>query len=535
MREINEMMLRLSKRAEQYDPEHLVASFVDAGALLTILKNRDNQVIFGRRGTGKTHVLSYLAQQLRNQRDLVVVVDMRTIGSSGGIYADPTRPLPERATRLLIDTLQAIHARLVEAVLADDQVDLKAVQRPLDDFANSTVDVYVDGTISTEVGVESSAKSKDGFNFGVGSVPSFTSEMCGEQSSGLKTKETRSGSEKLRVIFGRVGQDLTEFTATIGKKRLWILLDEWSEVPLDLQPYLADLLRRTVFPVSGVSVKLAAIEQRTNFRVHDAPSGSYVGIEIGADVAASLNLDEFMVFDNDPAKAGAFFKQLLFKHATALRSDQAGTWPANADRFISDLFTQSTAFDEFVRASEGVPRDAINIIGLAAQSSGEDKVSVAAVRESARIWYHRSKEGAVQGRSDALTLLRWIIEVVIKNKQAKAFLLQSGTRDSLIDYLYDSRILHVIKQGISAQDQPGVRFNVYSIDYGCYVDLLTTKHAPKGLFQAVDTDKETDGHAGDGAYVDVPSNDYRSIRRSILRLSEFYGVEKSEVGVVKLL
>lgn len=522
MRALNEMMLRLSKRAEQYDPAHLVASFVDSGALLTILKNRDNQVIFGRRGTGKTHVLSFLAEELRNQRDLVVAIDMRTIGSSGGIYSDPARPLQERATRLLIDTLQAIHGRLMEAVLADDEVDLKAVQKPLDDFANSTVDVYVDGTVSTEIDVARIISSKDSFMLQLSPTPRLDANVSDDRSSAFKAKETRSGSEKLRVIFGRVGQDLAAFNAAIGRKRLWILLDEWSEVPLDLQPYLADLLRRTVFPVSGVSVKIAAIEQRTNFRVHDAVSGSYIGIEVGADIAASLNLDEFMVFDNDPAKSGAFFKQLLYKHATALRADQSGDWPESADRFISDLFTQSTAFEEFVRASEGVPRDAINIVGLAAQNSGDDKVSVAAVRASARTWYHRSKEGAVQGRSDALSLLRWIIEVVIKDKQAKAFLLQSGTRDALIDYLYDSRILHVIKQGISAQDQPGVRFNAYSIDYGCYVDLLTTKHAPKGLFQAAPSYGAADDAAGDSSFIDVPSNDYRSIRRSILNLVDFY-------------
>lgn len=526
MRQINEMMLRLSKRAEQYDPEHLIASFVDAGALLTILKNRDNQVIFGRRGTGKTHVLSYLAQELRNQKDLVVEIDMRTVGSSGGIYSDLTRPLPERATRLLIDTLQAIHARLMEGVLEDEEINLKSIQKPLDDFANSTVDVYVDGTISTEIGLQEGVQRNDRLELDIGSSPSLSAAFNDGYSTEFRTKEVRSGSEKLRVIFGRVGQDLAAFTANIGKKRLWILLDEWSEVPLDLQPYLGDLLRRTVFPVAGVSVKVAAIEQRTNFRVHDASSGSYIGIEIGADIAASLNLDEFMVFDNDPAKAGAFFKQLLYKHATALLANKDEYWPPNADRFVSELFTQSTAFDEFVRASEGVPRDAINIVGLSAQTSGEDKISVTAVRESARTWYHRSKEGAVQGRSEALSLLRWIIEVVIKNKQAKAFLLQSGTRDELIDYLYDSRILHVIKQGISAQDHPGARFNAYSIDYGCYVDLLTTKHAPKGLFEAHEI--KGAGDSDEGAYVDVPGNDYRSIRRSILNLTDFY--EKNRVG-----
>jgi perosamine synthetase len=89
-------------------------------------------------------------------------------------------------------------------------------------------------------------------------------------------------------------------------------------------------------------------------------------------------------------------------------------------------------------------------------------------------------------------------------------------RDKLIDYLFDSRVLHIIKENISGKDTPGVRYNVYSIDYGCYVDLLNTKNAPKGLFEAAEDEDDTE------IYIDVPKTDYRAIRRAILDLDEFY-------------
>lgn len=414
MRPINEVMLRLSKRAEQHDQAHLVASFVDAGALLTLLSNRDNQVVFGRRGTGKTHVLAYLAQSLRANGDLVVEIDMRAIGSSGGIYADSSRPLSERATRLLIDTLQEMHSRLLAAVLADEAIDLSRVQQPLDNFADSTVQVRVEGNVVVEAthrdSTETSAKAALSVDL---SSAKASIGVAGKRGSEDGIKRTSSGTERLHVIFGQVGRDLSDFLKELKGKRIWILLDEWSEIPIELQPYLADLLRRTLFPVQGISVKIAAIEQRTAFRVHTEGSGGYVGIELGADIAASLNLDEYMVFDNDAAKAGHFFKQLLYKHASALKPDSYQNWPDSADRFIAELFTQSTAFDEFIIATEGVPRDAINIISLAAQTSSEEKVSVSTVRKAARQWYHRSKEGAIQGRTEALNLLRWIVETVI--------------------------------------------------------------------------------------------------------------------------
>lgn len=524
MRAVNEVMLQLSKRAEQYDRSHLIASFVDVGALLSVLMNRDNQVIFGRRGTGKTHVLAYLSEQLKSKGDLVVQIDMRSVGSSGGIYADPTKPLSERATRLLIDVLQDVHRGLSDLVLKDQSLQYEELHPLLEKFADSTVTVRVEGTISE--GSAAKAVGQDAFalNMGVDAIPKFSAESRLETERSVS--QGRTGVEKITVIFGAVRQCLVDFVSALGSRRLWILLDEWSEVPLDLQPILADLLRRTVFPVSGVSVKIAAIEQRTNFRVHDSSSSSYVGIEIGADIAASVNLDEYMVFENNPQKAAAFFQELLYKHATALTDQVKAGWPTTAVRFVDELFTQKAAFEEFVRSSEGVPRDAINIIGLAAHASGDQRVSVKEIRQAARTWYHRSKEGAVQTKPDALNLLRWIIDDVIKERQAKAFLLRSGDKDELIDFLYDSRILHVIRYGVSAQDIPGQRFTVYNIDYGCYVDLLATKNAPKGLFEA-------ESEAGID-YVTVPATDYRSIRRSILDLDGFYAALRSLNSVAEV-
>jgi hypothetical protein len=84
---------------------------------------------------------------------------------------------------------------------------------------------------------------------------------------------------------------------------LWLLIDEWSEVPPELQPFLADLLRRAVLP-TRITVKIAAIEQRTRLLIPEPEVGN-IGLELGADVAAAINLDDYMVFDNDEAKAVA--------------------------------------------------------------------------------------------------------------------------------------------------------------------------------------------------------------------------------------
>jgi hypothetical protein len=181
------------------------------------------------------------------------------------------------------------------------------------------------------------------------------------------------------------------------------------------------------------------------------------------------------------------------------------------------MFTQANAFDEFVRSSEGVPRDAINILGMAAQRAGDGKISVPDVRVAAKNWYLRGKQQAVSSRQQAMELLNWIIDEVIQHRQARAFLVPSDVKDELLDFLYDARVLHITKEGVSAQDIPGRRFNVFSIDYGCYVDLINTNKAPRGLFEALEDNSE------DEQYIDVPQTDYRSIRRAILNIQRFYG------------
>lgn len=109
--------------------------------------------------------------------------------------------------------------------------------------------------------------------------------------------------------------------------------------------------------------------------------------------------------------------------------------------------------------------------------------------------------------------MHWIIDQVIGQRKARAFLLQSGEESEIIEALYDSRVLHILKRGISSRDQPGLRYDVYKLDYGCYVNLLSTSKAPQGLLPLEDSSSDE--------FIDVPPDDYRSIRRAILKLDEF--------------
>jgi hypothetical protein len=62
-----------------------------------------------------------------------------------------------------------------------------------------------------------------------------------------------------------------------------------------------------------------------------------------------------------------------------------------------------------------------------------------------------------------------------------------------------------MQKGYADKDKPGVRYNIYTLDYGTYVDLMGTKMGP-----------DPDMLENDNQEWIVPFDDRRSIRRIIL-------------------
>lgn len=78
----------------------------------------------------------------------------------------------------------------------------------------------------------------------------------------------------------------------------------------------------------------------------------------------------------------------------------------------------------------------------------------------------------------------------------------------MIQRLFDARVIHFVKRGYADKDNPGVRYNIYTLDYGTYVDLLKTAKKPDGYLPLDENMSSRD--------IVVPFDDKRSIRRIIL-------------------
>lgn len=348
-------------------------------------------------------------------------------------------------------------------------------------------------------------------NLGSGSTQENSSE------DGVRTRQT--GVIRHRIHFGGVTQSMRQAIEADDAKRFWLLIDEWSGIPIELQPYLAEMLRKLFFGIPKVSVRIAAIPHRSEWRVA-GERGDYIGAEIGAELFPLLDLDEFVVFparsrEEQAQRSLSFFRALLFRHVSTAMASMGHEAPGSETELIGSLFTQVTSLQEVIRAAEGVPRDALSVVGRAGLRAGGSKIAVAHVREAASQLYTTTKAAQLNGIPVARALLDRILTDVISGRKARAFLIrQDQTQHALIQQLVDDRILHIIKRGWSGKDSPGERYDVLQIDYGCYVHLLGTKSAPQSLL-GEDDDNEFSVVVGDA---EVPDDDYRAIRRAILDL-----------------
>lgn len=507
-------LLQMPLRADKWDEELLLETFVNIGSLIPLLKGANNHILYGRRGTGKTHVFYFLKNTIEKEYgDICIYIDLRTIGSTGSIYSDTKIPSGQRASRLISDILKEMRNQLISYIVKDDSNKdkyLSEVTPILDDLFSLLDNKKIDGRVKQELGNENEKRNDSSSSFTFAQTPALALTST---SSDKEKNHYDISTEGIYIDYldlNSISQTLQMILGKLSPHKIWLFLDEYAELNSDMQIALADIIRHIFCPLKDFIFKIAAIEHRSTFK-KQIDAKNYLGLELGADCSV-CNLDDFMVFGNNQAQSTFFFRDLIFRHTNAML--QEGEKYQDSTSLIKDIFTQEPAFDELVFAAEGVPRDAFNILAKAITEDYNSKISVNNIRKAAKKWYTEDKLNSVISYPQAQNLLTWILTNVINKRRARAFLLRNDIEYELIDYLYDSRILHIIKQDISSRDNPGMKFSVYSIDYGCYVDLLNTTQKPLGLYEV-----ELDD--GQSEYCQVPRDDYRSIRRAILNMDDF--------------
>ena len=522
-REITKAVSRIRQRAErQVDLKKLVESYVDSGIVPQLL-NENHQILYGRRGTGKTHVFQVLQDFFEKENYCVTYVDCRTLGSSSQ-FSDGNQPIHRRCLALFRDILSPVYNSLLEDIIerqpeegekALENIDelLKVITEPFTIFETKEVEISRSQALEERGGVKVS-------------VDALKTSVRGGLDANVTSKTGEKQSQKIavttedKIIFPAIHHFLSQ-SLILSKFNLIILLDEWSSLPQDLQPYLAEFLKRGVLPVKHATLKIAAIEQRSAFSIKS--NNDIIGFELGADISMTQDLDDIYVYDRNPDVISRLYSDIIFKHLEVDLPDKYlknNYGIINGDRLMSKMFTEKKTFYEMSRSVEGVIRDLINIFTIAffnSQKRSRKTIDKKSIIESSRQWFEQDK---AQHLDEQMQLsLKRIIEEVIGNKNSRSFLLpREFEKHPMILKLFDARVIHHMQRGYADKDNPGVRYNIYNLDYGTYVDLIGTSKEP-----AIDLKDENEESIS--CKVIVSFDDKRSIRRIILTKEVLENVE----------
>jgi hypothetical protein len=446
----------IERRAErQLLEERLVSSFVP-NKVLDELGNTQNQLLFGRRGVGKTHTLKMHLTKTVQGGDLCHYVDCTSFGS--GLGADGSDK--NVGIRFFSKFMCTISDRMLDDAArmeAPDARDQNATQALLVQFFALCKPNEVAET----------------FNYG-----------------------------EIVAVLNRV-------LDRVRVPRLSILIDEWAHIPPAAQPYFAEFLKRAFFSNPRVTVKIAVVDYA--YRLNSRHNDVSIGLEKSADIFSDIRMDSYFVWENDQDFVEGFFAEVLYNHLAI----ELGVGLDERDKLnkILSLFTQRKVFSELCRACEGNARDFLVIFGRAydrfrQQKIAHEAIAVDDVHHASIEWYRTDKYISIASERWLEEFMQHLVQNVIRERKARTFMVPySAISHPLLQRLFSGRLLHPLNIEWSHQDKPGERYHLISMDYGTYASFKGTKNEPQKVFWQHD----------DKAFPDlVPLDDRRSIRRIVL-------------------
>jgi hypothetical protein len=321
-----------------------------------------------------------------------------------------------------------------------------------------------------------------------------------------------------RSVFNyrQIADSLETVVRELRVPRLYVILDEWAQVPFDAQPFFAEYLKRGVLSVPHICAKILAVNYQCQFSVHY--NGNRVGLERGADVPDAIDMDQYLVYDEKREFVTSFFAQLLYNHlGVNLGWNLSASPEEKTDCVVRQLFTQQKAFVELVRAAEGNCRDFLCIFSRAyfdefRQSSSSYAISIPNVVRAASSWFDTEKAANVYAEKITRETLAYLINHVLKGYKSRTFLVESSKAENpRLVRLLNERVLHRLSGTYSHPDKPGVRHDLFTVDYGAYARLRGTKDEIQE--QMFWEQEHLDSLSAEQRSLLVPVDDKRSIRR----------------------
>lgn len=423
--------------------------YIDASDHLKRLQSKQHQIIFGRRGSGKSCLLVHFKNiEPKIKKSLHIYIETDEIKRLG---------YPDVLIRLLLAIMENMPSaklwwwRKIIFAKTNIQKDIETLRKLLDQAEQRKV--KQEETQSTNFGGKGNIKGIEG-NYGETNSRGKLSEF---EENKLDTLERYLSDFKKSL-----DDELKKYKIDAA----FILLDDFYLIKKERQPDVIDYLHRLVRG-TDFYLKVGTVRHRTNLVRNE---GQTIGVVVDQDIE-QINLDRTLEDLTTPTQ---FLARLLNS-----MGEKVGILDTTAE-----LFNQQ-AFEKLVIASGGVPRDFltifINAIDIAISSGSLKHLTPTHIWKAASSFSYRNKLQNL--RTDVSTdaqqierVFRNLLQFCISTKKRTSFLISQEEAQEepevheFILQLMDGKLIHVIEPDTSAASGRPGRYEAYTLDFSLFME-----------------------------------------------------------------
>lgn len=464
---------------------------------LSDLRVRDHQVIWGRRGTGKTTLLkafTYETNYVIHDPEIISIYIMmasiipteeeisKIIGDSSGLDLYVFSKLIYQIT----EKLENIFDERKGAMDEKNEYDFMDAFYILRDYL-SVYQTYVKGgEYSIENLQSTEIKNEIQRNIGLevkqaSKVFEIFAKIFGSKEKTNKTKNSFSVSGKVQFHLEtqEISKLLSKMLRSLGISLAYICLDEYSEIDkiseYTIQSKVASLLKQIFFKTPLYSVKIATIWNKTKLHVR---GGNYVhGIEYKQDIFAGPDLD--IMFMGNNFEVLDYFKEILINTYLMGTRMTPARRSLLSDFFESDIFGKS-GLRHLICGSQGVSRAFVVLVKTYLQKYLKEKSGVLKLSSVYEIIKHQYVEDVRYKIPVKYSLYREVDNYVTQNL-CRYFLVSREDYSRckvLIKYL-SARGLYMQIPGQNTDKRIRDDYKLFVVHYGSYLDALESEKSHK--------------------------------------------------------
>jgi hypothetical protein len=422
--------------------------YVDVSDHLTRLKSRQHQIIFGRRGTGKSCLLVHFKKkEAPKLNSLTIYVDTDEIKRLG--YPDvlirlllsvmESTPTAKQNWRKFLFCKSKIQKHIENLRVLLSQAEHKKVKE--EDKKSTGVDAG---------GQYGGANAKFSKSTSLGKLSEF-------EENKLDTLERHLSDYKTALI-----EELQKSNYETG----YVILDDYYLIKKERQPDVIDYMHR-LLRGTDYYLKVGTVRHRTNLIRNEEQT---IGVELRQDIE-ELNLDRTL--ENLPT-ASNYLASILNSMGKKVHLQDAST-----------VIFNSQAFEKLVIASGGVPRDFLTIfvdaIDVAVAGGRTNYLTPTDIWKSASSLSYRTKlknlRDDVFKDADAIeNVFRDLMRFCIQEKKKTCFLISQEDAQKhphiheIVLQLMDFKLIHVVEPDTSAASGRQGRYEAYTLDFSLFME-----------------------------------------------------------------